>query len=85
MLLNLSAYSKDVVDVLESITVLGTLLEKNLNNINGITRDTPVNRLFELLESAILNEGDQEEDLNSLAGEVMDLQESFKLSNAILM
>ena len=85
MLLNLSAYSKDVVDVLESITVLGTLLEQNLKNISGLSRNTPVNRLFELLESAILNEGDQEEDLNSLAGEVMDLQESFKLSNAILM
>ena len=73
MLLNLSAYSKDVVDVLESITALGSLFAQNLEKISGLSRSTPVNRLFELLESANLNEGDQEEDLNSLTGEVMDL------------
>ena len=73
MLLNLSAYSKDVVDVLESITALGSLFEQNLEKIRGLSRNTSVNRLYELLESANLNEGEQEEDLNSLTGEVMEL------------
>ena len=66
MLLNLAAYSKDVVDVLESITAIGSLFNQKLNNIQALSSTLSLNRLFELVEFANLNEREQEEDLNSL-------------------
>ena len=66
MLLNLAAYSKDVVDVLESITAIGSLFNQKLDNIHSLSSTSSLNRLFELVEFANLNEREQEEDLNSL-------------------
>ena len=66
MLLNLAAYSKDVIDVLESITAIGSLFNQKLDNIQALSSTSSLNRLFELVEFANLNEREQEEDLNSL-------------------
>ena len=66
MLLNLAAYSKDVIDVLESITAIGSLFNQKLENIQALSCTSSLNRLFELVEFANLNEREQEEDLNSL-------------------
>ena len=55
-----------MIDVLESITAIGSLFNQKLENIQALSSTSSLNRLFELVEFANLNEREQEEDLNSL-------------------